>query len=396
MKRYCAGLVAALLFFMFCNCRCYATDYIYNIQDIPAWLEGTLMISTVGSDGFLDSKSIPTDQYICAFNFSNKTIDTIRVPAHGRLMKYNDNTIVLYRKNGLYGVQEAADREGVYRTYFAEEVNEKLKGYTLQANICPDGVGEFTFSVNPLVVYGVMGEGSYYFMEEGFRTYYYLGYGVSNKGELEYQLVSESTTGEKKIYAHYPLDYFPIDIHVAISSNGSFAWSESTNDGEKVVYALINGKKVLLEDKLAVDDVICWLDDSRLLYTAIDYDINDSPLEKVLSFAIRVWNVETGNIEDMNESWGKDVMLPHFPRSIAVDRDKHLMAVYSSPSYFDSDRTGEIIIVDLNNGETCIFKPWQQSENSNNNLIEGYFKDDNGTIIFAPGDLIDAQIVWDN
>lgn len=363
-----------------------------STEDIPAWIKGTLMISLLGSEKLLDDADWPTDQYICSFDFSNQTINSIRIPSHAQLMTYKDDPVIVYKRNGIYRPEEVVNRRSAYRTYSVGDVIKSAKGYEVEKY---SDLDEFTFSVSPIVVYGIAGEGSMSFGGPGYRSYYYLGYGVSGSGELEYQLLCEKTSGELTVYRSYPLDYFISDIFVSISPSGKIAWRERNENGEADVFVSDGQKVFSLPDEQQYTDSLCWIDDNRLLYTANNTDMSDFRWGDALEIIPRIWHVDTGVIEDLNSTWKNvDVVFPYKLQSVAVDQSKSLVAGYIPPTEEDSNQMGQIVILSLVNGDRYTYSPWNRTRSTHDGLYVNYGKDDKGVVFYNPGAAIDVQLVW--
>lgn len=374
----------------------------FDLQDCPEWLEGILMISTVGSDELADDNTPLIDQYICAFDFSNRTIKTLRVPLHACLMKYKGETSIFYRMNGRYHASDSADTGYMYRDYIAEQILKEANGYALGTDVDEIG-GGFVFSVNPLAVFGVTGEGDVGFGETGYRVYYYLGYGVSDDGELEYQLASESTTGEQIVYRHYPLKRETSmslwHFVASVSPSGGVAWREcDPAEIGQFVYAVKDGNTFRLKDKYEFCSTPCWIDDNRLLYTATDYDTkNHQWIVNDWAYVPRIWHLDTGEFEDLNTTWRENHVSFRFaPSSVSVDSSGRFMAAYISPTVDGGEPIGEIVIVSLADGKSYAFNPWTQKVGREDCLVYGYMRSDEGAFIYDPGYAIDAQVIWYN
>lgn len=396
MKR-CISTIAFIIILAICCFVCSGCTSETGL-DMPEWLDGVLMISTMGADEPVDSDDVPIDQYVCAFDFSNRKIETIRVPAHARLMKYKDDTILLYRKNGLYGTREQSD-VGIYRTYGALKIVKALEDNSYCMHPLWREIKEPTLSVNPLVVYGMIectSEKSWAFDDGKYRIYYYLGYGVSDDGDLEYQLISESSRDEITVLRHYPLDYGIWHNFVSISPDGKIAWREVNpypKEGE--VFALHDGEVVQLKDEEQYTYAMCWLDDDRLLYMARITDPNVSDFRQSLVYVPRIWHLNTGEIEDLNAGWSENkVKLSLPPVSIAVDPSGRFIASYVSTHFDGLEQIGRIAIFSLEDGKNWIFNPWSQEVDRPGSLFNGYMKGSGDVIIYDPGDMIDAQVVW--
>lgn len=230
------------------------------------------------------------------------------------------------------------------------------------------------------------------------QVYYYLSYGVSDDGNLEYQLVSESTRKEITVFRHYPIDYLLRYIDVALSPNGKIAWREvNPHPKGAEVFAIHEGKVVQLMDNELYAYTMCWLDDDRLLYMACGTDPNASDIWHASVYIPRIWHLDTGEIEDLNTAWrenGNAVMLPFTPQSMAVDPSGRFVACYVSTPFDSIERTREIAIFALADGKNWAFNPWQLEAGRTDGLFHGYMKGRAGEITYDPGDMIDAQLVW--
>ena len=386
------ALVLSFVVLILCICGCMS---IGTAEEYPAWLQGTLMINVRGSENIQGTVDSLTDQYICAFDFSNQTTVSTKIPSYARLMKYKDDTILFYKRDQISLNGRGLNRPGYFRTYLADDIaKNEACDYTLEE--CSQLYG-YTFSVDPIIVYGVSGEGSIDFGETGYRTYCYLGYGVSKNGDLEYQLLCEKTSGEKTVLHGYPLNYNTLNINVSVSSNGNVAWRDLDENGRTEVLAF-NGEEVLqLQDEELSADSICWMDADRLLYTADVTDMSDFQWGDAFEIVLRVWHTDTGTIEDLNSGWAqKDVLLPRKLKSITVDADNNLMAGYISPTEDDFNPSGQIAIVSLISGDYFTFIPWNLSMTVEDGSYIRYGKDDNGVIFYDPGEVMDIQLVWDS
>ena len=358
-------------------------------QEVPAWLDGTLLVSTLGSEKLLDSDAFPTDQYLCAFDFSNQTTMTIKVPTHARLMEYKKTPKIVYRGNECFGNN---------CFYIISEIIESPDGQALQLQTTYDDIETVSLKRNPLVIYGIDGEGALEFGGSGYRVIYYLSYGISGDGELEYQLLRESTFGELDVIQHYPLSYYIFsNIYASVSSDGKLAWRELSADGASQVF-VFDGEEVLrLEDGQQCARAICWLDADRLLYTADVTDMRDFQWGSEVVVVPRIWHINTGEIEDLNSTWNNgEVVFSHSLESIAVARDGRYFAAYVRPTEDDSDPTAYIVVVSLTDGQNFVFAPWnRQLEHEGVSWGTSAYRESNdGIILYDPGADFDLQLAW--
>lgn len=364
-----------------------------STNSIPEWIKGTLMIRSLGSDG-LSAVDSPANQYICAFDFSNNTIDSIQIPLHAQLISHKDGPVILYERNGIYRPGEVVNRRGAYRTYLVGDVRKGVKSYEIERH---SDLDEFTFSVQPIVVYGIAGEKASDWGEAANGSYYYLGYGVSENGELEYQLLREKITGELTVYRGYPLDYFVSNIFVSISPSGKIAWREMDGNGGADVFVSDGQDIISLPDEQQYTDSICWIDDNRLLYTADNTDMSGFQWGSPLKIVPRIWNVDTGVIEDLNSIWkDTEVVFPHSLQAMTVNQNKSLVAGYVSPTEEDAGQMGKIVVFSLISGDSYTYVPWNRTISTGNGYYAKYMKDDKGIAIYDPGAATDIHLVWGN
>ena len=161
------------------------------------------------------------------------------------------------------------------------------------------------------------------------------------------------------------------------------------------MFALHDGEVVQLKDEEQYTYTMCWLDDDRLLYMARITDPNVSDFRQSLVYVPRIWHLNTGEIEDLNAGWSENkVKLSLPPVSIAVDPSGRFIASYVSTHFDGLEPIGRIAIFSLEDGKNWIFNPWSQEVDRPGSLFNGYMKGSGDVIIYDPGDMIDAQVVW--
>lgn len=374
----CAAM--ALIVLLVCGIGLFAKK---PTEDFPDWLDGTLLINVLGATELPEEDDQPTEQYIVSFDFSQQSIDSTPIPENALLLKYKDDTVLLYRENGLHNVPYDGCENGIgaYRTYGIKSVTEDGLDTIWEA---------YMFSVNPLVIYGITDD----------ETFCYLGYGVSEEGELEYQLLCEksplpgSLSSELTVLRSYPLDDSIQYIHVSVSPDGKIAWRENINSSLEVY--VFDGQSVYsLPDDEQYTYSICWLDDDRLLYIANITDFSDFHWGDPFECVLRIWHTNTNVIEDLNSTWTDNDVILSFPlRAITLNQDKTLLAGYRPPVEADLVTKGEIVIVNMETGESYVYEPWDQVLSFNSFCSIEYSQDDNGLYFFNPGEAIDVQMVW--
>lgn len=359
--------------------------------EFPDWLKGTLLISTMGSEQELDVEYEPIDQYICAFNFDEGETYAMRVPAHGKLMSYRGTPQFLFRKNLTYQTRSTSvGSDGQW--YSAFDLSYEMIREEKELLCSRDTVMSFYLSPAPLIIYGVAGEGELDFYGTGYRSYYYLGYGVSADKQLDKQLIScESRNETTTVYEDFAT-YLPPNCEFAVAPDGKVAWLNAEceitiSDGETTS---------IVTDDLKNRGAMCWLDDERLLYTVCVTDLENFKWGDPILYEMRIWHTDTNECEILNATWQDNECYTVVPfASLAYNAEENLLAGYLSP-YFDSGDIffGEIWIVSMEDGRSYRFIPWDNEIDRPDMLFRRYGLSDDGIYFCEPGDMIDAQLAW--
>ena len=359
--------------------------------EFPDWLKGTLLISTMGSDQQLDVEYEPIDQYICAFNFDEGETYAMRVPAHGKLMSYRGTPQFLFRQNLTYQTRSTSvSSTGLW--YRTVDLSYEMIREEKELLYSCDTVMSFCLSPAPLIIYGVAGEGELEFGGSGYRSYYYLGYGVSADNQLEKQLISwESKRKTTTVYEHFAT--FPSsNCEIAVAPDGKVAWIN-----EECEIVISDGETTcIVSDGLKNRGAMCWLEDERLLYTVCVTDLENYKWGDPILYEMRIWHTDTNECEILNVTWQDNECYTVVPfASLAYNAEENLLAGYLSP-YFDSGDIffGEILIVSMEDGRSYRFIPWDNEIDRPDMLFRRYGLSDDGIYFCEPGDMIDAQLAW--
>lgn len=279
-----------------------------TLENVPKWLNGTLCISTIGfemtDDGnMIDRYSMEYDssvfqRYIVFYNFADGNIEGIEVPHGTRLSEgLSDNgspVVFIQAENGWSSLDgtESMNRRMYYLAMLSADPDSK-NGWML--NYGTDTYYRYVYLENALEPIAI--HGSDYCV-------YYLGYGVSQEGELEIQMICD-TGEEKTVYAHFDLDSKLNRIHYSISEDGKFAWQ--LGDGTIHISDGIHENVVSGERVDAYGP--CWLDNTNLLYfeTARYYT---SPYK-----ACKI-NLQTGEAEYIVTNTGEILSLDVAPEAV--------------------------------------------------------------------------------
>lgn len=214
---------------------------------------------------------------------------------------------------------------------------------------------------------------------------FYLQYGVSAKNDLEIQMVREDNVGlsdEKKEIIHsFALDYDFGTWQCSISNSGKITWVEGMG-------TLICADEYGVKSFVASGEILglpVWYDDNSILYFETD-DVNSiMPRETVL----KKYDIINDVVEDFVDATGGKIEGNIHPFTMALNKERNILAVYG----WDGNGTG-IEIVNLDNGEIYLFKPWSNylEEIEPEKQRYGYAED--GSLFFDPAVNSQPNLVW--
>lgn len=172
-----------------------------NIMDTPEWVTGTLLISLAGSETIVDPAKVPVDQYVCAFDFENRRINSVRVPYHSRLM------------DGSYPLVVYSEMPGKNSLTFDHHAYSLAQFFTSDNGNSPELQidDRFVSQRHPISVLDTR-------IGNDTTELYYLCQGVSASGQAEYQLVGEGD--DLTVYQRFSSDCFLSRITASVSPDG--------------------------------------------------------------------------------------------------------------------------------------------------------------------------------
>ncbi len=328
----------------------------------PDWLQGTLCMDMYGAESL--GVSWPYNHYIAWFDFDNAQVKLLKLPEDAELIEN-------YKDGGMPGICYHAPTSYEYEIGY-----NKWKWRMFQIAILEKGQELLQSSLfdevyidAPLAILGM----------NGTDGIYYLGYGIAEDA-LKIQLNYRDSIGETTIHT-FPLEYDFGDWQGAISNAGKAAWY-----ADQTIY-VTDGTHGQLLPKTEYEipaHQLAWLDNHRLLYLSRGRDWDN--LGK-WNFTIRVWDTNTGDVQNLKAVDGSDVEFQMYSLDkIAVNESGNILAAYGD---------GYLILLNLQTGKQFKFSPWNCSikvDEFNGRHYYGVAND--GRIYFDPYADLQSKLVW--
>jgi len=365
-----------------------------TLENVPEWLEGTLCISAVGSkeneneeevNSYAIGKAADSAwekylRYVIFYDFSEGKIETAEIPYGSELSmdlrEGGQPILLLQADNGYFagdGVEESDKRE----YYLATLVNDP--GNEWHRRFYYGSIEDYAFREWPLPADWVVGvdAGDYWakikidnilepvaIMGPRFCVYYF-GYGVSDAGGLEIQMIRRTDAGDT-VLAHFDLADNLHMMEYAISPGGLFAWediagvTENRRDTGRIIVSDGCTEMVLAEEGKSFYNP-CWLNDFELVYFEVRSDYQTDWTVRLCK-----WNRETGETEYMTAADGSEMALRTEERtSIEVEEvlladEKYLVVLYHI-DWWGAVRDEFVTVFSLEDGAQYTFDPMPDS-----------------------------------
>ena len=368
-----------------------------TMESSPDWIKGVLYLSLLE---YNDSELFPK-QFICFCDFNNKSIQSINVPLHSKLLKenYSGKPIVVYGNS-------YEDRGKVSVKYYVQYLlGSSLKCIPVMLENSVDIFGIRCVPLDDTLITQLTDDPLFrYSRREAMDI-------VKNNSEVELyylrQITGQTDSPAMELVRHHlytstilgydsnetilttNLDDFHHHIQwYAISPNGTIAWLESDFE---MVSLIINDhveKTNVLSEPNTIAGPICWLNDDTLIYVV-------STVSQItgVNAEIRILNMYSGISQDISTMWeGEPLDVPE--RIVSIDVDMHsdmLIALLETRTTSEFDNPNNILLfINLKTGDSYRWNPWSKTMKDQN----GYYLETNeGIALCQPSGFIDTTLV---
>lgn len=360
-----------------------------TLESNPEWLHGKVAIDLYGDDRLLGAW--PYERYICIFNMDNNQIDSIKIPDESVMLKEWEAggrvAFVYPHTTGFNYMDDYSTRR--WRDY---EYIQIIPVETEEGTIYKRGESEFDWlndddaanerifydhlwMDSPLRILGLSGNDDPVF-NGGMKEGLYLMYGLSDGGELELQLQKFEKDSCSVLY-HFPLDHDFGAWQYAISPTGKIAWWSKPDE----LLCVKSDGVLAANGEIKLNNALAWKNDTELLYFAAT--------ETKDRYVVKEWNISTGACDVYLNSAGREVFTKVYPRSMAINDDGNILAVYGSMS-----RQNVIQFINLKIGETHTMYPWTIENCDERSDFRWYGISDQGVMYYSSGNLLQSQLLW--